>query len=92
MGCRNPFRFSIDSKTGWLVWGDVGPDALESNPKRGPAGFDEFNRARQAGNFGWPYFVADNKAYVQYDFASKTSGGTFDPLEGSTSDSTFAAS
>ena len=27
MGCRNPFRFSIDEKTGWLFWGDVGPDA-----------------------------------------------------------------
>src|SRR4051812_12148194 len=79
MGCRNPFRFSIDEKTGWLFWGDVGPDSLTMDPNRGPAGFDEFNLARMAGNFGWPYFVADNKAYMKYDFAMKESGGAFDP-------------
>ncbi|HEY6227722.1 MAG TPA: PQQ-dependent sugar dehydrogenase [Verrucomicrobiae bacterium] len=79
MGCRNPFRFSIDEKTGWLFWGDVGPDALTNNPARGPAGFDEFNVAKQAGNFGWPYFHADNKAYVNYDFATHESGAAFDP-------------
>jgi cytochrome c len=79
MGCRNPFRFSIDEKTGWLIWGDVGPDALEADAQRGPAGFDEFNLAKTAGNFGWPYFVANNKAYVKYDFATKRSGNPFDP-------------
>jgi cytochrome c len=81
MGCRNPFRFSIDPKNGWLFWGDVGPDARESDPKRGPAGFDEFNLAKKAGNFGWPYFVADNKPYVKYDFATGESGERFDPLK-----------
>jgi cytochrome c len=79
MGCRNPFRFSIDEKTGWLFWGDVGPDALTADPARGPAGFDEFNVAKEAGNFGWPYFVADNKPYVKYDFATQQSGSPFDP-------------
>jgi cytochrome c len=78
MGCRNPFRFSIDQKTGWLFWGDVGPDALGPDPLRGPAGFDEFNLAKKAGNFGWPYFVADNKPYVRYDFATKKSRDAFD--------------
>ncbi len=81
MGCRNPFRFSIDERTGWLFWGDVGPDALEANPQRGPAGFDEFNVAMKAGNFGWPYFVADNKPYVKYDFATRESGAAFDPAK-----------
>ena len=52
MGCRNPFRFTVDPATGWLYWGDVGPDATGPNPTRGPAGFDEFNVARTAGNFG----------------------------------------
>jgi hypothetical protein len=28
---------------------------------------------------GWPYFVADNKPYHDYDFASGTSGPPFDP-------------
>jgi cytochrome c len=79
MGCRNPFRFSIDQKTGWLFWGDVGPDALEADPRRGPPGFDEFNMAKSAGNFGWPYFLANNRPYVKYDFATKTSGAAFDP-------------
>jgi cytochrome c len=79
MGCRNPFRFSVDEKTGWLIWGDVGPDALEASPQRGPAGFDEFNIAKEAGNFGWPYFHADNRPYVKYDFATVKSGEPFDP-------------
>lgn len=67
MGCRNPFRFTLNQKTGWLVWGDVGPDALTADPARGPAGFDEFNLAKQAGNFGWPYFHADNKPYRKFE-------------------------
>ncbi len=79
MGCRNPFRFTLDPKTGFLYWGDVGPDALGPNPARGPAGFDEFNMARKAGNFGWPYFSADNRAYVAWDFQAKTNGAAFDP-------------
>ena len=80
MGCRNPFRFSVDEKTGWLFWGDVGPDALEASAERGPAGFDEFNLAKRSGNFGWPYFVADNKPYRKYNFATKEAGDTFDPV------------
>ncbi len=79
MGNRNPYRISIDQKTGFLYWGEVGPDAGEDDPSRGPRGHDEVNQAREAGFFGWPYFVADNKAYRDYDFASKTSGDPFDP-------------
>lgn len=74
MGCRNPFRIAVDPKTGTLSWGDVGPDAREINPERGPAGFDEINRTREAGNFGWPFLIADNKPYRQFDFASNQSG------------------
>jgi len=79
MGCRNPFRFSVDAKTGWLIWGDVGPDSLQPDPSRGPAGFDEFNLAKSAGNFGWPLFHADNRPYVRYNFATGESGAPFDP-------------
>jgi len=78
MGCRNPFRISLDPKNGILYWGEVGPDANSIKEGRGPAGYDEINQARAAGNYGWPYFVADNKAYWQYDFATKTSGEKFD--------------
>ena len=54
-----------------LFWGEVGPDAGEPDTARGPAGHDEVNRARAAGFFGWPYFVADNKPYHHYDFSTE---------------------
>lgn len=79
MGCRNPFRFSIDRQTGWLWWGDVGPDALVASSERGPAGFDEFNRTRSAGNFGWPYFNADNRAYSPHNFETGSNAPPFNP-------------
>lgn len=73
MGHRNPFRISVDSKTGYVYWGEVGPDASKPTENRGPAGYDEVGQARKAGNFGWPHFVGDNQAYYKYDFANKKS-------------------
>ncbi len=78
MGNRNPFRISIDSRTGTLYWGEVGPDARQDSVSRGPKGYDEVNQAKQAGNYGWPYFVGNNKAYHEYDFANSVSGEAFD--------------
>ncbi len=78
MGCRNPFRISLDQRTGFLYWGEVGPDA-GATTERGPNGFDEINQAREAGYFGWPYFVGDNQAYADFDFAAQTVGAKFDP-------------
>jgi len=79
MGARNPFRISIDAETGWLYWGEVGPDANNDSAARGPRGYDEVNQARGAGNFGWPYFIADNKAYRDYNFSTGVSGPAFNP-------------
>jgi|TARA_B100000315_G_scaffold260822_1_gene325876 cytochrome c len=80
MGCRNPFRISIDQRTGFLYWGDVGPDAAQDLTGRGPRGHDEINQARAAGFFGWPYFNANNKPYYDYSFSTKTaSDRPFDP-------------
>ncbi len=80
MGHRNPYRISVDPKKGWVYWGDVGPDArADSLSSRGPRGYDEMNQARAAGNFGWPFFIADNKAYYQYNYATGKSGQRFDP-------------
>ena len=62
MGHRNPWRVSIDSETGYIYWGEVGPDASEDT-EAGPRGYDEFNQAKGPGFFGWPYFIADNKPY-----------------------------
>ncbi|MBK7938111.1 MAG: ThuA domain-containing protein [Lewinellaceae bacterium] len=80
MGCRNPFRTSIDARRNLLFWGEVGPDAGEPDSARGPAGHDEVNRARAAGFFGWPYFVGNNKPYRDYDFTTRKPGPAFDPL------------
>ncbi|MFD3475396.1 PQQ-dependent sugar dehydrogenase [Streptomyces sp. NPDC058695] len=78
MGFRNPFRISVDKPTGIVYVGDYGPDAGTADPKRGPAGQVEFNRITKAGNFGWPYCTGNNDAYIDYDFATKTSGAAFD--------------
>ena len=79
MGCRNPFRISTDSRRKLLFWADVGPDASEPDTARGPAAYDEINCAPAAGNYGWPYFIADNKAYRDYDHATNKPGAWFDP-------------
>jgi cytochrome c len=78
MGCRNPWRMSIDPKSGYVYWGEVGPDAGNDGP-RGPRGYDEINQAKKAGNFGWPYFLGNNFAYPRYDFETKALGAAFDP-------------
>jgi cytochrome c len=78
-GNRNPYRISIDQKTGFLYWGEVGPDAAnDSMDTRGSRGYDELNQARKAGNFGWPLFVGKNYPYRQYDYATGKSGDLFD--------------
>ena len=79
MGCRNPYRISVDKRTGFVYWGDVGPDAGEDNADRGPRGHCEFNQAQKAGYFGWPLFVGNNKPYRRWDFDAKTAGAAFDP-------------
>ncbi len=78
-GTRNPYRISVDQKTGYLYWGEVGPDARADSMKvRGPKGYDEINQARKAGFFGWPFFVGDNYPYTSFDFDEGKSGITFD--------------
>ncbi|MCC6235832.1 MAG: PQQ-dependent sugar dehydrogenase, partial [Verrucomicrobiales bacterium] len=78
MGCRNPWRMSVDAKTGVVYWGEVGPDAGGDGP-RGSRGYDELNQAKRAGNFGWPYFVGSNAPYARYDFVARRAGEKFDP-------------
>lgn len=80
MGCRNPFRIAIDPWTNYLYWGDVGPDVGQPG-RYGPESFDEWNQARSAGNFGWPYFVGNNFAFNERDFATDEVGAAFDPAK-----------
>jgi cytochrome c len=80
MGHRNPYRFSVDRKNGYLYWGDVGPDT-KVPASSGTLSFDEINQARKPGFFGWPYFLGNNEAFPDYDFATKKEGPRFNPLK-----------
>ena len=77
MGCRNPWRMTVDPETGIVYWGEVGPDAGSDGP-RGPRGYDEINQAKSAGNFGWPYFIANNLPYADVNFETGELGAVFD--------------
>src|SRR5438876_4024818 len=82
MGHRNPYRITVDSHTGFLYWGDVGPDANVDSVGRGPRGYDEINQARSAGNYGWRYFVGNDQAYYKttwVDSETVIAGAQFDP-------------
>lgn len=78
MGHRNPWRVSIDSKTKYIYWGEVGPDASKDSII-GPRGYDEFNQAKKPGFFGWPYFIADNKPYSHFSYETNDPGPLFNP-------------
>lgn len=77
MGHRNPWRPTLDSETGYLYWGEVGPDA-SIDSIWGPKGYDEFNQAKGPGFFGWPYFIGNNQPYNKHDLATNTYGAPFD--------------
>ncbi|SDL53062.1 cytochrome c [Catalinimonas alkaloidigena] len=78
MGLRNPYRIAVNPKSSVLYWGEIGPDA-GNDSIQGPRGYDEFNQAKQAGNFGWPYFIGNNYAYADWDFATEKAGPKFNP-------------
>jgi len=84
MGVRNPYRVWVDKlANNTLYWGEVGPDAGATIPNRGPAAYDEFNRATAPGNYGWPYCGGPNVAYNDWDFATNQPRGWF-PCGGAT--------
>ena len=79
MGARNPLKINVDQENGWLYWGEVGPNPGWKYPDWGPASHEEINQAKTAGNFGWPYFLGDNKAFRDLDFATNEPGDFFEP-------------
>ncbi|HJT73434.1 MAG TPA: PQQ-dependent sugar dehydrogenase, partial [Chitinophaga sp.] len=81
MGTRNPYRISVDRKNGYVYWGEVGPDANNDDPNRGPRGYDEINQAKKPGNYGYPMFVGNNYPYRLYNYETGESGPPFDPAK-----------
>ena len=85
MGCRNPFRIAIDQRTSHLYWGENGPadyycgNLKNVDQKLLPLGYDEFNQARKAGFYGWPFFIGPSESYPSYDFDTNSVTGAFDP-------------
>ncbi|MBB5775471.1 PQQ-dependent sugar dehydrogenase [Nonomuraea jabiensis] len=77
MGLRNPFRIELNRSNGDLYVADYSPDARDANPQRGPAGTGKWTKIRKAGNYGWPYCATARLPYVDYDFATGTSGNAF---------------
>jgi glucose/arabinose dehydrogenase/type 1 glutamine amidotransferase len=63
MGVRNPTRLAVDSKTGWLLAGWVGPDASQPNVNWGPAKYETATVITKPGNYGWPYCMGDKQPY-----------------------------
>jgi PKD repeat protein len=78
MGFRNPFRIGIDPATHKLLVANFGPDAQTASPTRGPENTVEWDILNQPGFYGWPYCVGNNRPYVDFDFATGTSGAAFD--------------
>ncbi|MBB4912808.1 ThuA domain-containing protein [Actinophytocola algeriensis] len=76
MGFRNPFRFTVDTD-GTIYLADYGPDAGSDNANRGPGGLVEWNVITSPGYYGWPYCVANNIPFTDYNFANNTSGAKF---------------
>jgi cytochrome c len=80
MGTRNPYTLAFDDQENTLYYGDVGPDARAYTDEHGAKGYDEINKVTQAGNFGWPLFIGNNKAYRQFDYQSNKAGNWNNPL------------
>jgi cytochrome c len=80
MGNRNPWRVTVDSRTGVLLWGEIGPDAGKDSAGVGPMGYDELNVAASAGNYGWPFFIGYNRGYNTVEYGpTKRFGPPMDP-------------
>lgn len=66
MGNREPYTLSIDPKTNWMVWGEVGPDGYGVT--------EEYNLATKPHNAGFPYFGGANKLLTRGDGIHQTPG------------------
>ena len=81
MGMRNPYRFSIDAETGYLYFGEVGPDTKVNAPDGERMSYDEINQVRGPGFFGWPYFLGNNDVFPKYNYETKREEPGKDPAK-----------
>ncbi len=79
MGARNPYSIAWDTKYKQLWFSDIGPDAGEDSDRKGTRGYDEINRVKQAGNFGWPLVIGQNKPYRIFDYIKQEPQSWVDP-------------
>ena len=77
MGFRNPFRIEINLDNDDIYVGDYSPDNRNANSLRGPSGQGKWTILRGPGNYGWPYCATAQLPYVDYNFATGTSGASF---------------
>jgi aldose sugar dehydrogenase len=80
LGFRSNYRMAVDPDTDALFVATVGPDGGFANPTRGPAAHEEIEVVPPGGgtNHGWPYCIADNLPYWEYDFEINQSTKPFD--------------
>jgi cytochrome c len=78
MGLRNPFRFAVDRQSSRVLLADYAPDAAVPVAFRGPPATGKWLSLSAPGNYGWPYCADAGAPYVDFDFATSTSGSAFD--------------
>lgn len=77
LGFKQPWRGSIDPKTGNLFMSEVGPDAQADDAQKGPQAYEEINTVPFGGgtNYGWPRCIGPNLPYHDYDWAKQVDRG-----------------
>jgi cytochrome c len=87
MGLRHPFKITVDQATGWLYWGEPGPNANTDAATQGPRGYDIIGMAKGPGNYGWPYCrgnpasipkpggITGAFCYTEYNYSGSGTGG-----------------
>lgn len=77
VGFKQPWRGSVDPNTGNLYFGEVGPDAQNDDPQKGPQAYEEINTVKMGGgtNYGWPRCMGPNIPYHDYDWAKQVDKG-----------------
>jgi hypothetical protein len=80
VGYKQPYRGAVHPYTGITLMGDIGPDTVAPDPRRGPRAYEEVFAIPFGGgtNDGWPRCAGPNEAYHEYDWKTQTAGPAFD--------------